>query len=190
MKNKYILIWIGNKIKTLRQDKGWNLGEFAHHSKISISMLSKIENGRVYPTFPSLLQILKTLDVDLNAFFNDLDHSTEFPGYLIIRNEEARPIQKEDSTGFQYNLILSRAFESNSVEISVLSLSSHAERDLVSTEGYQYLYILNGNVNYILDGDQLHLKSGDSLFFDGKIPHVPRNPFEEEARLLAIYFLS
>ena len=67
--SELLTIQIGAKIRQIRKDKQLKLGELAEQSEVSIAMLSKIENGRVFPTFPSLIQVLKTLRVDLNEFF-------------------------------------------------------------------------------------------------------------------------
>ncbi len=34
------------------------------------------------------------------------------------------------------------------------------------------------------------LRKGDSIFFDGRIPHVPRNIGQSEAKILVIYLLN
>ena len=76
------------------------------------------------------------------------------------------------------------------MEISVLTLSPGAMRDPVSTEGYQFLFVVKGSVVYQLGDKTLELKEKDSLFFDGRIEHVPKNITKEEAFLLVMYFLK
>ena len=188
--DKYEVAWIGAKIRELRSLKNWKLGELSDKSKVSIAMLSKIENGRVFPTFPTLLQILKPLEVDLNNFFEDIGKSKEFPGYIFSKRENYLETTKENSVGFKYETILTQNLKGVSLEISMLTLSKDAKRDMVTTDGYEYIFLTKGDVKYQLGDKIFNLKEGDSLYFDGRIPHVPENNLKTESILLVIYFIT
>lgn len=188
--NKHIIRIIGSKIKSLRNGKGWKLGELAVYSKISIAMLSKIENGRVYPTFPTLLKILKTLEVDLNEFFEDVKSKDNFPGYLLIKKEAYQIANKEDSVGFIYETILTQDIQDSSLEISLLTLQPGAKREMVITEGFEFIYLIKGSILYYLREEELLLNEGDSLYFDGRIAHVPKNRLDKDALLLVVYLIN
>ncbi|MCR9264961.1 MAG: XRE family transcriptional regulator [Flavobacteriaceae bacterium] len=181
---------MGSKIRNLRMGRGWKLGELSEKSGISMAMLSKIENGRVYPTFPTLLRVLKTLEVDLNAFFEDMSMNTDFPGYIFHKREDYTEITKEDSVGFRYENILTQSLSGISLEVSLLTLSQDAERELLTTDGFEYIFLVKGDINYVLDNKTFHLREGDSLYFDGRLPHVPKNNLESEAILLVVYFIT
>ncbi|MEQ9441714.1 MAG: XRE family transcriptional regulator [Cyclobacteriaceae bacterium] len=189
--SEYITIQIGTKIKSIRKSQGLKLGDLSTRSQVSIAMLSKIENGRVFPTIPSLIQILRALGVDLNEFFSDLKANEEFPGYLLVKSTDYQPLEKEDeSVGFHYVSVLTRVMERSSMEVAVLTLDCNAQRDKVTTAGMEYIYMLSGKVDYELGGDILILEEGDSLLFDGNIPHVPHNRQAYVARLLVVYFID
>lgn len=188
---EYLTIQIGAKIRNIRKDNGLKLGELAERSGISIAMLSKIENGRVFPTLPSLIQILQTLQVDLNVFFSDLSAGEAFPGYIFRKRDAYQPVNKEEeSVGFNYELILSHLVEKSSVEISLLTLNPQAQRNRVSTSGFEYIYIIKGNIRYELGNEVFEMQEGDSLFFDGNIPHVPNNTGASDAVILVLYFIA
>ena len=188
---EFIVTWVGSKIKEIRKDNKLTLTEMSQQTGISIAMLSKIENGRVFPTWHSLLQIFNALNLNLNTFFNDLPTKSEFSGYLLFKGEEYKPIEKEEEAkGFDYRLVMNRTMEKSAMEISVLTLSPGATRETVSTEGYQFLFVMKGSVVYHLGDKTLELKEKDSLFFDGRIAHVPKNKTKEEVFLLVMYFLK
>lgn len=188
---EYLTIQIGSKIRSIRKDNGLKLGELAEKSGISIAMLSKIENGRVFPTLPSLIQILNTLSVDLNVFFSDMSTDEAFPGYILYKKEDYQAISKEEeSVGFNYQLILNRILERSSLEVALLTLEPGAQRKQVSTAGFEYLYIVSGTIRYELGTEVLQLETGDSLFFDGNIPHVPQNEGATDAVILVVYFIT
>lgn len=186
----YVIAWIGAKIRELRVLKTWKLGELSDKSKVSMAMLSKIENGRVFPTFPTLLQILRPLDVDLNDFFEDIGQNQDFPGYIFNKREDYIETIKEDSIGFKYETILTQNLKDISLEISILTLTKGAKRDLVTTDGFEYIFLIKGDIEYQLNDKTFHLKERDSLYFDGRLPHVPKNNLDTESILLVVYFIT
>jgi len=48
--------------------------------------------------------------------------------------------------------------------------------------------MLSGECVYVIGDDEVLLKEGDSLFFDGRIPHVPVNRSNNSAKMLVLYF--
>lgn len=189
--SNYLTSFIGGKIKDLRKSQDLKLGELSDRSGISIAMLSKIENGRVYPTIPTLIQVLNSLKADLNEFFADLNQEEEFPGYLLYKKSDYKSIKKEEeSIGFDYQMVMNRKMEKSSMEISLLTISPGAQREPVSTNGFEFLYLIKGNLSYTLGDNTLSLEEGDSLFFNGEIPHVPVNHSDTDVMLLVIYFIE
>lgn len=188
---EYITIWIGSKIKDTRRSQNLKLGDLAEKSGVSIAMLSKIENGRVFATLPSLLQIFDALGINLNDFFSDLNITDKFPGYIFKKRADYRYVDKEeDSEGFTYENILSHTLDKFSLDISFLTLGKNAKREKVTTDGFEYIHLIKGKIAYELGSDRFDMEEGDSLFFDGRIEHVPHNGNKSEAILLVIYFIK
>lgn len=188
---EFIAIWIGSKIKGVRKEQNLNLSELSKKTGISIAMISKIENGRVFPTIPSLLQIFNALDIDLNGFFKDYYNDDDFPGYIFKKRKDYKHIDKEeDSKGFNYETILSYSIKKSSMEISLLTLDKGAKRKKVTTDGFEYIYLVKGAVTYELEDVTFKMEEGDSLFFDGRMAHVPKNTHDGDSVLLVVYFIS
>jgi mannose-6-phosphate isomerase-like protein (cupin superfamily) len=59
----------------------------------------------------------------------------------------------------------------------------------VVTDGYEFKYVLKGEVAYHLGEEIVHMQQGDSIFFNGKIPHVPVNTSQEPVSMLVVYLL-
>ena len=60
---------VGNKIRTLRDQKKMGLVELGRHTGLSAALLSKIERGKMYPTLPTLLRVAMVFGVGLDHFF-------------------------------------------------------------------------------------------------------------------------
>ena len=60
---------IGEKLRTIRQERQMSLRELAQKAEVSASMLSQIETGKVFPSVRSLYTIANALGVSVDHFF-------------------------------------------------------------------------------------------------------------------------
>lgn len=186
----YLLTGIGKRIKSLRQKQGTKLTDLADWAGISKGLLSKIENGRTVPSLPVLLSIIRALEMVPEDFFRDL-HYEPPRRYLHKSVQDIIPIQKEEeAVGFNYQLILEQAFEKFTVEAVLLEIMPNAHREKVSVDAYEFKYVLEGEINYQIDEEFILLKKGDTLLYDGRIPHVPHNNTDQSAKMLVLYLYS
>ncbi|WP_205966252.1 helix-turn-helix domain-containing protein [Parapedobacter sp. SGR-10] len=191
MEKKFAYNEIGNILRKYRKGKKLRLVGLAETSGVSIAMLSKIENGRMLPTIPTLFAIIGALGVAPDIFFSELGEQNTFPGYIFIpKTEYASFVKEENAKGFHYFSILEHRIEGTSLQISLLHLDPGAKRKAVTTHAYEYIYLISGSIEYML-GDQIFpMNEGDSLFFDGNIQHVPFNKSDKLATLLVFYLFT
>jgi quercetin dioxygenase-like cupin family protein len=83
---------------------------------------------------------------------------------------------------------MEHSLEGFSYQITHVTLQSQNKRPKVTTDAFEFMYILEGEIDYYLDNKLQKLNKGDSLFFDGRIPHVPLNHTEQIASYIVIYF--
>ncbi len=187
--SNYVIHRIGGKIREHRKLKQLKLRELAQVAGVSPAMLSKIENGRVIPTIPTLLELIRVLEIQPQDFFAEINHDHESSGYIIVRKENYVTYVKEESAvGFHYQSILENSLNGSHFQISIVQLDPDAHRPLVSTAAYEFLYLIQGELKYRLADETFDLRTGDSIFFDGNIPHVPINSGKGTAVYLVIYF--
>jgi transcriptional regulator with XRE-family HTH domain len=185
-----VLIQISNRIKDKRREKNITVQELATRANVSKGLISQIENSRTIPSLVVLIDIIKALEIDMNVFFKDIHAAgSNFP--LIIRRQaEYDHFEKEHAEGFHYQRIFTQSIKNSTVDIVILELEPDAHRPQVETEAYEYKYILNGTIEYRFGEKAYMLHQGDSMLFDGRIPHTPRNTGTETARMLVIYFFE
>ncbi|MDJ1484363.1 XRE family transcriptional regulator [Cytophagaceae bacterium YF14B1] len=186
--NSQIFVRIGKKIREIRNQQQIKLHELAEESQISKGLLSRIENGRTIPSLPVLLSIVRSLKINLDVFFEGLDLH-EQQKYILRRKSEYTPFEKEEGFGFLYHSILTSSIPSATIEAVILDLQPGSQRDQVITDGYEFKYLLKGEIEYHLGDEVVVMQEGDSLFFNGKIPHVPVNRTTLPASILVIYLL-
>jgi len=186
--NDHVLLQIGKKIKTIRRASKSTIQEIADKAGVSKGLISKIENGRTVPSLPVLLGIIQALGEEIPTFFEGIEY-VKYDGYVHKSKEQYGTFEKENAKGFTYRTVLEQSFSNVSLEINILDIAPDNDRKLVTTDGYTYLYMLKGEVEYILGEKSIILKAEDSLFFNGKIPHKPINHGGETASILVVYLL-
>lgn len=186
----YLLTGIGKRIKSLRQQRETKLTDLADSAGVSKGLLSKIENGRTVPSLPVLLSIIRALEMLPEDFFQNLRY--EAPRRYVHKSaQDLLPIQKEEEAiGFNYQLILEQAFEKLTIEAVLLEIMPGARREKVSVDAYEFKYVLEGEINYQMDEEFILLKKGDTLLYDGRIPHVPHNNTDQPAKMLVLYLYN
>lgn len=187
---KDILIQISNRIKEKRREKNITVQELADKAEVSKGLISQIENSRTIPSLLVLVNIIKALDIDLNVFFKDIGNGNAQPGVVVLRSADYPPFEKEDAIGFHYRRILTEDMKSSTVDVILLELEPDASRPMVQTEAFEYKYIISGKVAYHFNGQEIILDQGDSIFFDGRLPHTPKNLGKTKALMLVIYFFE
>lgn len=179
---------LGSLIRKYRKEKDLKLIDLSTLTGMTSSLLSKIENGRMIPTVPSLFTIIQKLGISLDVFFAEFVSENKFDGYVHIPANAFQPYEKEEEAdGFSYFSILENSFEGGTIQLSLLKLEPGCSRALVTTAAYEILYVVDGSIDYQLDEQFIKIKAGDVLFFDGNIPHVPQNNSRKKATLLVIY---
>lgn len=184
------LVQISNRIKEKRREQNITVQELADRVKVSKGLISQIENSRTIPSLLVLIDIIKALDIDLNVFFKDITTRAEQTLVLIKRAADYQVIEKEDAVGFNYQRIFTQFVNKGTVDIVLLKLEPGASRPIVQTEAFEYKYVISGNVEYFIDGEVYTLGTGDSILFDGRLPHTPKNLAKTETVMLVVYFFE
>jgi transcriptional regulator with XRE-family HTH domain len=185
-----ILIQISNRIKERRREKNITVQELATLANVSKGLISQIENSRTIPSLIVLIDIIKALDIDLNAFFKDIRTRNKLSPILVTRKNDYDHFEKEHAIGFHYQRILTRFIDRSTVDIVILELEPDATRPLVETDAFEYKYILAGEIEYQFNEERIQLSQGDSVLFDGRIPHTPINLGSQTASMLVVYFFE
>lgn len=182
------LIGIGKRIKDIRKKNKKTISTVANAANVSNGLISRIENGRTIPSLPVLLNIINALEIEVSDFFEGMPKPTG-ENYIVSRAEDNSIIEKEDDAkGFTYQYIFGKQLSSIGFEVVLLEVKPDSKREKVETDAFEYKYMLSGECVYIIGDDEVLIKEGDSIFFDGRIPHVPINRSKTTAKMLVLYF--
>jgi transcriptional regulator with XRE-family HTH domain len=185
-----ILIQISNRIKERRREMNITVQELSLRANVSKGLISQIENSRTIPSLIVLIDIIKALEIDLNSFFKDIRSKESQSPVMIKRRADYEPFEKEHTEGFIYRRVFTQSFAASTVDIVILELAPNVQRPLVHTEAFEYKYVLRGKIEYQFKHDKYVLNEGDSMLFDGRIAHTPKNIGRQTARMLVVYFFE
>ncbi|MEL7349446.1 MAG: helix-turn-helix transcriptional regulator, partial [Pseudomonadota bacterium] len=92
--DKSLEVWIGAQVRTFRVALGMTLAELARSASLSVSMLSKIENGQTSPSLTTLQQLATALNIPLATFFATYDEKRDAS---LVRAGEGLTIERRGS---------------------------------------------------------------------------------------------
>ena len=183
------LIKLGSAIKKFRKKQNLTLAVLSQRTDLTAGLLSRIENFRTVPSLPVLLKIAEALGVSPSELLAGIGGNTS-PAWTLVRKNERLPVERENSEGFSYEMLLDTESSGCNLQSMILSIAPNAVREKVSTDGDQFIYIIKGDIIFNLGDEKINMTEGDLLFFDGKIEHVPENHGEDTAIMLAVYLLK
>ncbi len=165
---------IGERIRRLRLKRSMGLVELGRQTGLSASFLSQLETGRVVPTLRNLARIAMVFGRDLSYFFEPEPHAL----FRLHRHTDRVRLPQsgvEAPTYFFESLawtVPERQLDPYYAEF--LPVRNPSEIRPHMHPGYEFLYVLEGELE-IRHGDRTYsLETGDSVYFDAGTPHAYR----------------
>ncbi len=148
-----------------------------------LSMISKIEAGKVMPSLPMLNKMVHALDRDMASFFG-----LKIDEYKLVQKPEDRlkvPVDAlRGGTGVTYERLVPVA-AGNLLEANVHVVAPGGEKvDLITHQGEAVGYLVSGTIELTIDDTTYLMTPGDSFFFKAYLTNNYRNVGPDEARII------
>jgi len=171
---------VGTCIREIREAKGYSLRALADRSGLSLNAISRIERGNNSPTVSSLQRLATALAVPINEFF---ETSTEYATILVRKNQRLRT--RGEGVLFES---LGSGLPGQMIEPFLMTLLPGAVggEEPISHAGEEFVYCVEGEVEYLVNDEWHRLEAGDSLLFQSPQPHMCRNTSLNQAIVLLI----
>lgn len=172
MKEELASLDIGSKIRNLRTKREMTLQDLATLTGLSKPNLSQIENNLVSPPIATLLKISSALGVAIGHFFLDSPHETDI---VVVRKDQRHGIAKGkhiSHIGYQYHPLAYPKIN-KSMEPFVVHMEDREPDDITfnNHRGEEFLYVLEGTLEFHNGNKIVTLEEGDSIYFDSVVPH-------------------
>ena len=177
----------GEKLRMVRENKGYTLKTVATRAGVSESLVSQIERNRVSPAIETLLTLADVLDINLEFLFEEF-HRTK--PIKIVRKDERRQ-QNEADVLYEE---LANPVEKNgtyNMESYIITIppADHTKRGSYGHIGQEIGYILEGQAALHYENQEYLLEQGDSISFSSAAPHTLSNPSSTET-LKALWVIN
>ncbi len=166
------LSYLGKRIQDLRGERGLTLQDLARASSVSVSMLSAVERGQKAATVTVLDRIASGLGVSLTALI------AAAAGSEVIVRRAAEQDVIEEPGGWRRTILTPVVAGVNFEWIrTVLPAGCDAGWYPAYAPGsHEFVVVDSGNLRLRLDGREIDLNAGDSVYFAADARHGYANP--------------
>lgn len=166
---------IGERLRKLRLGRGESLAPVAKAAGVSVGFLSALERGHMSASVSTLRRLARFYRVNILSLF---DPSQSNPGR--VRPTERKILNA--GRGVRMELL---SWGNTVMEPHLFRIAPEAgSGDPYTHEGEEFIYVLSGDLEINLHGEEHLLKPGDSFYFESSTPHRWKNPGREETVVL------
>ena len=177
-----IVNMIGPKIAALRKAQGLSLQQLANSSDVSAAAIHKIERSGMVPTVTTLLKIAGALGVPVGYFVAEEGPHPESVHFTKASTGRAvfTPHEGLALTGISGSY---RQFQA-AAAVATMSPGADSGAKLLKHPGEELVFVLSGRVHFSVGEQEFPMGPGDSLHFNGDVPHHWSNQSKKPADLL------
>jgi transcriptional regulator with XRE-family HTH domain len=168
-----VLAEVGPRLRRLRERRGLTLTALAAETGISKSTLSRLETGERKPSLELLLPISQ-------AFHLPLD---ELVGAPRVGDPRVRMRPRTRNGRLVYPL----TGPTSGMAVWKVVIPPECDRRLRTHAGYEWLYVLSGEMRLILGEHDITLQPGEVAEFDTRLPHWFGPTGEEPVEILSVH---
>jgi transcriptional regulator with XRE-family HTH domain len=171
-----VLATVGPRLRGLRQRRDMTLADLSAATAISVSTLSRLESRQRRPNLELLLPLARAYGVPLDELIG-----TPASGDPRIH---AQPFTHN---GITFQPLTRRPGGLQAYKLVIPTSRAQQEPDPQVHEGYEWLYVLSGQLRLVLAEHDLMLQAGEAAEFDTRVPHWFDRAGSEPVELLILF---
>jgi transcriptional regulator with XRE-family HTH domain len=165
---------VGPRLRQLRLRRGLTLTGAAEQIGISKSTLSRLETGGRRPTLELLLALSRVYDVPLDGLVGAPEQGDPRirlrPGR--VKGRTVIPLTREPEGRQAWKIVIP---------------TGQLTPEPRSHDGHEWIYVLSGDVRFVLGDEDTVLRAGDVAAFDTRVPHWFGSTGDRPAEILSIF---
>lgn len=178
--------YLGNTIRDIRQRLGLTIADVSTLAGISRGMLSKIENAQTATSLETLSRLSQALGVSLASLFRAYD-VRDGSAQKVKAGEGMEVVRRGTKRGHTYHLLAYDQGPKKTFEPFLITIDHESETfPTFEHPGTEFIYMLEGCIEYRHGQNTYELSPGDSLTFEGDVPHGPEKMIQCPIRFLSI----
>ena len=176
------------RVKKFRKERGLTVRQLAQRAGCTHSYISQIEQGMTVPSLSMLGKLAEALQISVLHLLNEAPDNGE--GDWLLARKDRRTIKYPDgkvSSQLLVSRITTRKMEPLVSVIQPGGSSDEAEKMVHPSGTEEFVLVLKGELQFKVNGKEMRLKEGDTLSFDGTLPHHWVNPGKKKAEVLFVF---
>lgn len=175
---------IANRLRGLREVLELSAQEVAESCHLRVEEYMALESGESDISVNVLQTIARRYGISLDVLM--FGEEPKMNAYFITRAGAGVSVERRKA--YKYEALASgfRDRKADPFIVTVEPAPADAPMHLNSHEGQEMNYVLEGRLLLSLNGKELVLNVGDSLYFDSSLPHGMKALDERPVRFLAI----
>lgn len=179
---------IGERVKKIREERKLSLADLASRTGYEEDFLQRLEQGEVAPALGVLIKLGKALGMKMGYFIS----GGETRPYTVVRSQQGQRISRRASSddrkyGYTYQS-LAPGKTNRQMEPFLVTLEPSDAEELSTHEGQEFIYVISGKMEAILDQDRILLHPGDAIYYDSNVPHLVRCVEGPFTKILAVLY--
>lgn len=167
-----VLAEVGPRLKRLRTRRSVTLTALAATTGISKSTLSRLESGQRKPSLELLLPLVEAFQVPLD----------ELVGAPEVGDPRIRFKPRTRNGRLVFPLT-----QTTGLAVWKVVIPPERERNLRTHEGYEWLYVLSGQMRLILGEHDITMGPGEVAEFDTRLPHWFGPADDDPVEILSVH---
>lgn len=175
---------IAARIKELREISGLSVETLAKELNIPVETYIEYESGNVDIPVGFLHKVSNRFKVDMTALLTG--EEPKLRNYCLVRKGKGVSVDRRKAYKYQnlaYNFLNKRA---EPFLVTVEPKPNGTPVEFNSHPGQEFNYVLEGRLKVVINGYELILEEGDSLYFDSGLEHGMQALDGKAAKFLAI----
>ena len=173
---------VGQRIHSIREQQGLSLRALSEQCGLSINAISLIERGENSPTVSSLHRLATALGVSITSFFEDEQEQA------VVFIHPATRLRSESNGILLESLGI--GLRQQHLEPFLITLAPGAGNfdQAVNHTGEEFVYCIQGQVEYQVGDHSYSLEAGSSLLFQASLSHCFHNSGTTPASMMMIFY--
>ncbi len=177
---------LARRIRDLRNERGLTLQQVAQGTGFSKGLLSKVETGVVAPPIATLAKLADVLDIPIGEFF-EFTPGSDVDEVFFPKSARREVRGRLTSNNYRYELLL-RGRKRRDMQPMMITVDAKTYKSkLVDHAGEQFIYMLEGEMDYVVGTKVYTVHPGDCLYFSARLMHGAKLRKHQRATYLVVF---
>lgn len=175
---------IAERLRGLREVLDLSQEEVAKSCHLLLEEYAALESGEKDFSVSVLQQISRKYGIELDVLM--FGEEPKMSSYFLTRFGAGVSVERRKAYKYQS---LASGFRGRKADAFIVTVEPKSEEELMqfnTHEGQEFNYVLDGRMALIINGKELILNEGDSLYFNSNLPHAMKALDGKTVKFLAI----